>query len=125
VRFALAAALLALLPACSFTNTAAEARLYPSERAERVFLAARAVGSEQRRWTEVHADAATGKLGWEARSLLWGFVDDVAVVVTSDPAGGTRVDASSASRVGKSDFGVNARRLESYLEQVDAKLAAQ
>ena len=45
----------------------------------------------------------------EARSLVFGFIDDVEFVL--DP-GESVIQVRSASRVGYSDFGVNRRRVE-------------
>ncbi len=45
----------------------------------------------------------------EFRSLVFRFVDDMHCVVDTDAQ---RVHLRSASRVGRSDFGVNARRME-------------
>ena len=50
-------------------------------------------------------------------TLLFGFKDDIVVRVT--PSGnGSRVDVRSLSRVGKSDFGVNANRIRKFLRQL-------
>lgn len=52
-----------------------------------------------------------------ATSLLFGFKDDVVIRVT--PQGNaSRVDMRSVSRVGTSDFGVNAGRIRSYLHKL-------
>jgi uncharacterized protein (DUF1499 family) len=45
----------------------------------------------------------------EFTSALWGFVDDVEFLFDDNAK---RIDIRSASRVGKSDFGVNRRRME-------------
>ena len=48
-------------------------------------------------------------------TLLFGFKDDVVIRVA--PAGrGSRVDVRSVSRIGKSDFGVNARRIRKFMQ---------
>jgi uncharacterized protein (DUF1499 family) len=47
----------------------------------------------------------------------FGFQDDVVVRITSVPTG-SRVDVRSVSRVGKSDLGTNARRIEAYLSRI-------
>ena len=62
---------------------------------------------------------APGDLRIEATdtTLLFGFKDDIVVRVT--PSGnGSRVDVRSLSRVGKSDFGVNANRIRKFLRQL-------
>ena len=45
----------------------------------------------------------------EFRSLIFRFVDDLELLV--DPVAGV-IDVRSASRLGRSDFGVNRRRVE-------------
>jgi len=58
----------------------------------------------------VEADAAQGRIEATATSILFGFKDDVVLRIADDPDG-TRVDMRSKSRVGRSDFGVNAARI--------------
>ena len=56
-------------------------------------------------------------------SLLFGFKDDVVIRVAAladVSTASSRVDVRSLSRVGGSDFGVNAKRIRDYL----ARLAA-
>lgn len=52
---------------------------------------------------------SAGYLHFEFRSLVFRFVDDVECLL--DPASGV-IQIRSASRVGRSDFGVNRRRVE-------------
>lgn len=58
-------------------------------------------------------------LHYEARSLLFRFVDDVEILF--DDASKT-IHFRSASRVGYSDFGVNRRRMEEVRSLVEGKL---
>jgi uncharacterized protein (DUF1499 family) len=76
----------------------------------------------QRRWTVTQADARRGEIQAEARTALWRFVDDVWIRVSLDDLGLTRVDVSSASRVGTGDLGVNARRIARFLHALDRRL---
>ncbi len=78
----------------------------------RVKAAATALG-----WTIVTDDAAAGRLEAVHTSFWFGFKDDIVVALTPDGAG-TRIDARSVSRVGRSDLGMNAKRLDAFLEQV-------
>ncbi len=58
-----------------------------------------------------------------ARTPIMGFRDDVVIRFT--PVGqGTRVDMRSASRVGDHDFGANASRIRSLLEDIDDVVGA-
>jgi uncharacterized protein (DUF1499 family) len=86
--------------------------LPPAQALQRAERAARAMG-----WDIVAV--APGDLRIEATdtTLLFGFKDDIVVRVT--PSGnGSRVDVRSLSRVGKSDFGVNANRIRKFLRQL-------
>jgi uncharacterized protein (DUF1499 family) len=81
----------------------------PREVMQRALDAARAMG-----WEVVASDVATGRLEAIATTAFFGFRDDVVVRVR--PHGtGSRVDVRSASRVGLSDIGANARRIREYL----------
>jgi uncharacterized protein (DUF1499 family) len=58
-----------------------------------------------------------------ARTLIMGFRDDVVIRVR--PLGrGSRIDIRSASRYGTHDFGVNARRVASLLEDIDEAVSS-
>jgi uncharacterized protein (DUF1499 family) len=76
------------------------------ERAER---AARAMG-----WEIVAAVPAEGRIEATDTSFLFGFKDDIVIRVAAQGAG-SRVDARSVSRVGRSDFGVNAKRIRKFI----------
>ncbi|MCL5669010.1 MAG: DUF1499 domain-containing protein [Gammaproteobacteria bacterium] len=81
---------------------------------ERALAAAQQIG-----WEIVDANAAEGRIEAVARTFWLRFKDDVVVRVTEAP-GGSRVDARSASRIGRHDFGANARRLTAYLDRLKA-----
>jgi len=68
-------------------------------------------------WEIVSSDPASGRIEATATVPWWGFKDDI-VVVMSPNGGGTRVDVRSKSRVGKSDLGVNAERIQEYLGRI-------
>ncbi len=53
-------------------------------------------------------------------SLLFGFKDDIVIRVTGH-GNGSRIDMRSLSRVGKGDFGVNAKRIRSFMEKLDSE----
>ena len=66
-------------------------------------------------WEIVSADKSSGTIEATDTTTWFGFKDDVAVRLT--PWGsGTRVDVRSVSRVGRSDVGTNARRIQEFLE---------
>jgi uncharacterized protein (DUF1499 family) len=62
-------------------------------------------------WTIVTSDAAAGRIEATAETFWYGFKDDVIIQITPEE-GGVRVDMRSISRVGQSDLGANAKRLE-------------
>jgi uncharacterized protein (DUF1499 family) len=66
-------------------------------------------------------DREAGRLAFEQRSRLMGFVDDVDVQVLADPAGAA-VAIYSRSRVGYSDMGVNRKRVSRLLAAVERSL---
>lgn len=64
-------------------------------------------------WTVVDTDLASGRIEANETSRWFRFTDDVVIRVAADGAG-SRVDVRSVSRVGRSDFGVNAGRIRAY-----------
>ena len=80
----------------------------PSDNFAKALAAAEAMG-----WEIVAQDAAAGTLEATATTAMFGFKDDVSIRLTRD-AGATKVDMRSASRVGLSDLGANAARIEAY-----------
>jgi uncharacterized protein (DUF1499 family) len=87
---------------------------------DQVFEAARSTLSDM--GLEITAaDPTVGRLEAVATSLLYGFKDDVAVRIRDTPAG-TRVDVRSKSRVGRSDLGINAKRIRTFLSKLHAAL---
>jgi uncharacterized protein (DUF1499 family) len=66
------------------------------------------------RWTIVEADPTAGRIEASDRSRWMGFTDDIVIRIAATGSG-TRVDVRSSSRLGRSDFGVNAARIRSYL----------
>lgn len=81
------------------------------------FRAARRAADHMPRWTIVGEDPAARRFRAEARTAALRFVDDVWVRVEPAPEG-SRVRVRSASRVGVTDFGTNARRIRAYLTRL-------
>jgi uncharacterized protein (DUF1499 family) len=82
----------------------------------------------KRKWLIVEArrplpGRRDGHIEAVARTPIMGFRDDVVVRLRVDGEG-TRVDVRSASRYGLHDFGTNAARIVSFLEDVDAAVDA-
>ena len=66
---------------------------------------------------EAHVDAID-------RTLVFGFTDDIAIRIR---AAGTKteIDIRSASRIGRHDFGANAKRVMRFIEAVQQSVAAR
>ncbi len=64
-------------------------------------------------------DMAAGRIEAVATSRLFGFKDDVVVRVRSADSG-SRVDVRSKSRVGRHDFGANAKRIRALRERLSS-----
>ena len=61
------------------------------------------------------------RLQYQVSTTLMGYVDDV-VVLWEPKEDGYEVHIRSRSRVGKSDLGANARRIESFLNQLSLRI---
>jgi len=70
-------------------------------------------------WTIVAADGERGRIEATDRTFWYGFTDDIVVRVSADGTG-SRIDIRSKSRIGRGDFGTNARRVRAYLAAVKA-----
>jgi len=118
--------------ACAMTNTAQTAPDSKDERLKtRVYAAPPAEVSgwvrdwagAQERWkvTGTDGDRIT-KI--EITTKVFRFVDDMTVTVDAT-GGGSTVNVHSASRVGKSDWGVNAKNIGILLEAADGKFGTK
>lgn len=85
----------------------------PADNFAKALNAAEAMG-----WDIVASDSRKGVIEATATTALFGFKDDV-VIRLSAANGGTKVDMRSASRVGLSDLGANAARIEAYFETLN------
>ena len=80
----------------------------------------RALNTAQRMgWRIIAADDAADRIEASDRSRWFGFTDDIVIRITATNSG-SRVDLRSSSRMGRSDFGVNAARITSYLTALRA-----
>jgi uncharacterized protein (DUF1499 family) len=79
----------------------------------RALAAARDAG-----WEVVASDAARGRIEATATTFWFGFKDDVVVRIAA-VGSGSRIDVRSVSRVGRSDVGTNARRIDAYLRGLE------
>jgi len=72
-------------------------------------------------WAILNEDAEAGTIAATATTFWFGFKDDIAVRVRRDGQGSV-LDVRSTSRVGLSDLGANAARIEAYLAGVERRL---
>jgi uncharacterized protein (DUF1499 family) len=68
-------------------------------------------------WTIVAADGERDRIEATDRTFWYGFTDDIVVRVSADGSG-SRIDVRSKSRLGRGDFGTNARRVRAYLAAI-------
>jgi uncharacterized protein (DUF1499 family) len=74
-----------------------------------------------REWELVSINRKDGRVEATEELAWFGFKDDVVFRVTETNEG-TRVDMRSKSRIGRSDVGVNADRIEQFLRDLEARL---
>ena len=91
---------------------ALELAVPPAQAFARARAAAEALG-----WEIVGADEKAGRIEAVATTRWFGFKDDIVVRVTAAGAG-SRIDVRSRSRVGRSDLGANATRIQDFLTAV-------
>ena len=89
-------------------------KLPPGPAFERALAAARDMG-----WTIVAAEPGVGRIEATDQTRWFGFKDDVVIRVT-EADGGSRVDIRSKSRIGRNDFGTNAKRVRAYSRKLEA-----
>jgi len=82
-----------------------------------VFARARAA-AEAQGWEIIAVDDSAMRIEATATSLVFGFKDDVVIVVAADGAG-AKLDIRSASRVGLSDLGANADRIRAFIAELN------
>lgn len=71
-------------------------------------------------WKIVAADATTHRIEATDTTLWFGFKDDIVIRITAQD-NGSRIDVRSLSRVGRSDLGANARRINAFLHALNAR----
>lgn len=71
-------------------------------------------------WEIVDENREQGRIEAFEKLAWFGFIDDVVIRVdtTSDGAG-TKIDIRSKSRIGRGDLGVNAKRIRSYIKELE------
>lgn len=74
-------------------------------------------------WQLVQDNPDRGIIEASDRTWWFGFVDDVIIRIASDGSG-SLLDMRSKSRIGRSDIGANARRIDSFLQQLQLRLTS-
>ncbi len=91
-----------------------ELAMPPAQAFQRALDAARAMG-----WEIVAASPADGRIEATDSTFWFGFKDDVVIRVTAAGTG-SRIDVRSKSRIGRNDFGTNAKRIRAYSRKLQA-----
>lgn len=68
-------------------------------------------------WDLIDAEPAEGRIEASETTFWFGFTDDVVIRILPT-ASGSRIDIRSKSRIGLSDVGANAARIERFIEQI-------
>jgi uncharacterized protein (DUF1499 family) len=97
--------------------------LFTDVNAQTAYDATMTVLTKMRKWRVIDQrpplpGRREGHIEAVARTAIMGFPDDVVIRVRPDGEG-ARIDARSASRYGRYDFGTNAARIKSLLDDVD------
>ena len=71
-------------------------------------------------WTIKSKNLEVGTIEATATTFWYGFKDDVAIRIRPAEGGGSIVDVRSVSRVGGSDIGANAARVEAFLRKLSS-----
>jgi len=71
------------------------------------------------------ANLADGRVEATETTKWFGFKDDVVVRLTRGTADSTILDVRSKSRVGRSDIGVNAKRIRTFTSLLNARLGVE
>ena len=88
-----------------------ETKLSPGAAFQRASKVAESMG-----WEIYNSDPANGRIEASYTSFWFGFVDDIVIRVRATESG-SEVDLRSVSRVGRSDLGANAARIEAFAEK--------
>jgi uncharacterized protein (DUF1499 family) len=88
----------------------------PAQAFERALAAVRDLD-----WEIVDSNPSEGRIEATDTTFWFGFKDDIVVRIRPTD-GGSRIDVRSVSRVGRSDAGTNAKRIQKFLEKVDKEL---
>lgn len=95
--------------------------------ADQVFVVVLEVAREQKDWKILFADKDNRRIEGSAVTALLRFRDDFAIEVRTfaegDVPAKTQVHMRSKSRLGRSDFGANSKRIVSFFAQVKKRFS--
>lgn len=74
-----------------------------------------------RGWSIVSINRKDGRVEATEKLAWFGFKDDVVIRITATDEG-TKIDMRSKSRIGRSDVGVNADRIELFLSDLESRI---
>jgi uncharacterized protein (DUF1499 family) len=97
---------------------------YYTAEPQRVFEESRSSIEAMERWEVVSSQPANHVVKATHSTYVFGFVDDVTVWIEPVTEFVTRVRVRSASRIGKGDFGQNARNIQQFFGALDERLGA-
>ncbi|HSS63674.1 MAG TPA: DUF1499 domain-containing protein [Gammaproteobacteria bacterium] len=78
---------------------------------------------EQLEWKDIGVDPRQRRVRAQIRTPLLGFVDDLEARVEAAGSGSARLQVRSSSRIGRGDFGANARHVLDLYQTVEALIA--
>ncbi len=81
------------------------------EAPKELFNKALALIQDAKNWGDIRSDETSLRIAFIARTALLRFKDDVDIAVLDGESGGSRIAIYSRSRLGKSDFGANRKRV--------------
>ncbi len=93
--------------------------------AETLFITLRTLLKDFPRWQILDADRRTGTIMAKRKTDLFRFVDDIQISMKEINQNHVTLNIRSASRVGKGDFGQNARNIQELLKRLDTKVASK
>lgn len=97
-----------------------QTKQYAASRTQ-VFDAAMHAVNRMPRWALVSYQPESGEIRAEATTRVLRFTDDIVIRVT-EQGSGAAVSMRSSSRIGRSDFGQNARTIRAFFTELDRQL---
>ena len=85
----------------------------------------RLIGGGLKHWDILESDDQEGIIRGQVRGRFERTTSSFTVRIILDANAQTRVDGLSASRVGRADFGINARRLHRFFRALDSALSSR